>query len=783
MQNLIPAWTPSTLHTENRCFERRARWHNMRLESQWGRYRATGPTIALPGPASAYSDFLRGKQLTVKPVGIAVDASAISPLMFPFQRDIALWILRKGRGAVFCDTGLGKTVIQLEIGKQIAKRGLILAPLGVARQTVKLGAKFGYDVTYAREQSQAPREGLTITNYEMVGKFDPDQFDTVLVDEASILKNFEGAIRNQIIDMFKDTPSRFAFTATPAPNDIQEFANHAEFLGIMSRVEMLAKFFVHDDEGWRIKGHARTAFYRWLASWSITMKKPSDLGYSDEGYDLPPLNVIPNIIDYRYVRPGMLISTGLEGITDRSKVQRETADIRVARTAEIANSTTDQVLVWCYLNEESTALAKAIPDAIEVTGSQSPDEKAELIERFVNGDARVLVTKPKIAGFGLNLQNCHNMIFCGINDSYEGYYQPIRREWRFGQKHPVNVHIVIAEPQMAVYENVMRKEREAETTSHELIKAMVEFERAELRGSEMETFTYEEKEASGNSWRMLLGDSAERMKELADESVDLAVFSQPFASLYTYSPTERDLGNSDTPEQFWQHFGFITQELYRVIKPGRNVAAHVQQLSATIATHGYMGMIDFRGQTIAHFQKQGFIYYGEVCIDKNPQAQAIRTHSKGLLFNQFHKDSTWSRPALADYILIFKKPGENAVPVIPELTNEEWIEYAHPVWYNIRESDTLNVAEGRTNEDERHICALQLGTIERCIKLWSNPGETVFSPFGGIGSEPYTAVKFGRKGLAIELKPEYFKVAVNNLKRAEAESQQVDLFAFAGVQV
>lgn len=273
------------------------------------------------------------------------------------------------------------------------------------------------------------------------------------------------------------------------------------------------------------------------------------------------------------------------------------------------------------------------------------------------------------------------------------------------------------------------------------------------------------------------GDAADVLKGLPSQSIDFSVFSPPFQSLYTYSPSERDLGNSATPETFWQHFGFVSRELIRVIKPGRIVAVHVQQIATQKARDGVIGLIDFRGDTIRHFVDNEFIYHGEVCIDKDPQAQAIRTHSKALLFTQFHKDSSWSRPALADYILLFKAPGDNAVPIIPDLSNNEWIEYARPIWYGIKETETLNVVEARENEDERHICPLQLGTIERCIKLWSNKGETVLSPFAGIGSELCQSIRLGRKGIGAELKSTYFTVAVRNLKRAESSNAELPLFA------
>jgi len=281
----------------------------------------------------------------------------------------------------------------------------------------------------------------------------------------------------------------------------------------------------------------------------------------------------------------------------------------------------------------------------------------------------------------------------------------------------------------------------------------------------------------GADYAIYNGDSSEALPGLPDASIDMAVFSPPFSLLYTYSATERDLGNSASDDQFWSHFGFISRELIRVMKPGRNVCVHVAQIPSQKAKDGVIGLKDFRGDTIRHFQAAGFIYHGEVCIDKDPQAQAIRTKSKGLLFTQMHKNSLWSRPALADYILIFRAPGEAAVPVQPDISNNEWIEWARPIWYGIKETDTLNVAEGREQEDERHICPLQLGTIERCIRLWSNAGETVLTPFLGIGSEAYQAVKLGRRAIGIELKPAYFRAATRNMRRAEDAARPLDMFA------
>jgi len=726
-----------------------------------------------------YQTFLKEKALVFKSTGITVEDSDINQFLFPFQRDLTRWAIRKGRAAIFADTGLGKTYMALEWARLLGQRTLILAPLSVARQTARLAQNIGITVDYVRDQSEV-KSNFSVTNYEMLDHFIPDDFGAVVLDESSILKGLNSKTRQKLFDMFARTPYRLCCTATPAPNDIAEIANHAEFLGIMPRSEMLASFFVHDDEGWRLRGHAEKPFFRWLASWGMSVKKPSDLGYDDDGFILPALNVSPVFVETGYRPSNQLMFTGLSGIGDRAAVRKGTIGAKVQRVADLVNGGDGQWIVWCGLNDESHAITKAIDGVMEIEGSDSLEYKISTIEAFQDGQFKTLITKAKIAGFGLNLQNCHNMVFCGLNDSWEGYYQCVRRCYRFGQQYPVNVHIVLADVEEEIYRNVMEKEREAERMSQSLIENIREFEREEMNEITPETYEYQEGTITGEKWTAMLGDSVERMKEITDNSIDLSVYSPPFESLYTYSPTERDLGNSKTSEEFFAHYSFIIRELLRITKPGRNTAVHTADVPAMLGKDGYIGLKDFPGDVIRAYEKEGWIYHGRVTIDKNPQAQAIRTHSKALLFVQLNKDSSWSRPALGDYILVFRKPGENAVPITPvknsEIDNETWIHWASPIWTGIHESDTLQFRAAREANDDRHICPLQLGTIERCIKLWSNPGETVLTPFGGIGSEAYQALKFGRKAVAIELKPSYFKTMVENLKRAEQKASSPTLF-------
>lgn len=733
---------------------------------------------------ATYEQFLITKRLLAPSAGIEIDRTDLHPSMFDFQKDVTTWALRKGRAAMFLDTGLGKSLCQIEWARQLNQRGyyvLIAAPLAVAKQTVREAAKWGSAIEYVREPDAVTWNMETIiTNYEHVHKFDMKRFGGVVLDESSILKSVDGKVRTRLISLCRDIPYRLCCTATPAPNDISEIANHAEFLGLMTRTEMLAHFFVHDDAGWRLKGHAQEPFYRWLASWGMSVKKPSDLGYEDGAFTLPKLTIAPHFVKTDWKPEGMLFSVKLRGIGERSQARKATIEPRVEKAVKIVRSEpNERWLIFCGTNDESAALKKAL-NAIEVKGSDDVDWKEAAAVWFAgNGPCpcrkddcthHVLVTKVSIFGFGLNFQACARELHCGLSDSEEQFYQGCRRIWRFGQTRECIVHVVLSDAEYPIYENVMSKERKAAEISALLIQNVASYEKAELSSAEGE-FTYMTKDASGNNWKLLLGDSSERLKELPDDSVDLSVFSPPFGALYVYSNTERDLGNSKGEEEFFKHFGFVSSEVFRVMKPGRNTCVHVAQLPLTKATDGVIGMKDFRGDVIRHFLAQGFIYHGEVCIDKDPQAQAIRTHNKGLLFVQLKKDSSWLRSAFADYILIFRKPGENQVAIHPDITNNDWIEWARPIWYGIKESDTLQgMREAREQQDERHICPLQLGTIERCVRLWSNPGETVLSPFAGIGSEGFESVRLGRKFIGVELKPSYFEVAVKNLKQSEREA-------------
>ena len=428
-----------------------------------------------------YQEFLASKRLVAPTVGVDVAPEQLHPALFPWQAQLVHWALRKGRAALFCSTGLGKTIQSLAWSQHAAERTLLLAPLAVAQQTVREGEKFGISVTYARSMETAAERGITITNYEMLSHFDPAAFGAVVLDESSVLKHFNGKTRTALIEAFRQTPMRLCCTATPAPNDIQELASHSEFLGVMTRVEMLAHFFVHDSDGWRLKGHARKAFFKWLASWGMAVIKPSDIGYPDDGYDLPELSIRTHFIEAEFTPTDRLFAVGLKGITDRAQVRRGTLNARVEAAAALVRAEPwEQWLCWVGLNDEGTQLQRLLPDATLVEGSQSPDEKAAALLAFAEGATPTLLTKAGISGRGMNWQSCARMVFVGLSDSWEDWFQAIRRCWRFGQTRPVHVHVILSDREGDIWANVMRKEAEAERLSAELIEHAAEFAKSEL---------------------------------------------------------------------------------------------------------------------------------------------------------------------------------------------------------------------------------------------------------------------------------------------------------------
>jgi superfamily II DNA or RNA helicase len=454
---------------------------------------------------ATYEAFVASKLTTVPPTGIAnpmLDAGRL----FPFQADIVRWALRRGRAAIFADCGLGKSICQLTWARAVCDhfgpegKVLILAPLAVAKQTVREGEKFGIAAKYCRAQSEV-QPGITVANYEMLHAFDPAAFDGVVLDESSILKAYDSKTRNAIITAFRNTPFRLACTATPAPNDFVELGNHTEFLGVMNRVEMLATYFVHDGgetQTWRLKGHAEQDFWRWVCSWAVMVRKPSDLGYEDGAFDLPPLHLHQHIIPASpsdAQRAGRLFIEQARTLTEQRAAKRVSLSSRVAECAALIASSREPWLVWCELNAESAALCEALPGAVEITGADSPAAKERRMLEFANGPTRVLVSKASICGFGLNFQRCSNVAFVGVSHSFEAFYQAVRRCWRFGQTNDVHCHVFASELEGAVVASLERKQRDATRMAEAMVANMRDVQRSEVRGAVRETIEYERRTA------------------------------------------------------------------------------------------------------------------------------------------------------------------------------------------------------------------------------------------------------------------------------------------------
>lgn len=721
----------------------------------------------------SYKLFLENKALSDAATGLD-RIPELNDKLFKFQADIVGWALRRGRAAIFADCGLGKTPMQLEWARHVPGDVLILAPLAVAAQTVREGKKFGIPVNRCQSQKDV-KPGINIANYERLESFDASKFTGVVLDESSILKSYDGKTRTLIIESFARTPFRLAATATPSPNDYMELGNHAEFLGVMTRAEMLAMFFVHDGgetQKWRIKGHAEATFWKWVCEWAVMIRKPSDLRYDDGKFKLPPLHMHEHMVRATHAADGELFAMPAATLQERIGARRATIDDRAEKAAEMVNAGKEQWIVWCNLNGESNKLAKLIPDSVEVVGSDSAEYKEKAVEDFVSGKTRVIISKASMFGYGLNLQNCSNMAFVGMTDSYEQFYQALRRTYRFGQKNPVHAHIIMADIEGAVLLNIKRKEKDAAKMAEEMAKNMKELNAAALHdgSTKRQKAEYNTAEAKGDKWTMRLGDCVDEVAKIKTDSIHYSIYSPPFASLYTYSNSDRDMGNCKDTEEFLEHYRFLVKELYRVTMPGRLTSFHCMDLPTSKVRDGIIGLRDFRGELLRIHLDAGFVYHSGVTIWKDPVTAMQRTKAIGLLYKQLKKDSHLSRQGIPDYLVTMRKPGENPEPIShtpDDFPVDLWQRYASPVWMDINPNETLQYRTARENNDERHICPLQLEVIRRGLKLWSNPGDLVLSPFAGIGSEGHEAITGGRRFLGFELKESYWKCAVNNLKAAE----------------
>lgn len=723
-----------------------------------------------------YDEFITQK--TKRSESFGFDPLSITAPLFDWQRHVVEWAVKKGRAALFEDCGLGKTAQQLEWASQVCRKTggsvLILTPLAVAHQTADEARKFGIVASVIESNDDINGPGIWITNYEKLEKFDCEQFVGVVLDESSILKNFTGKMRKMLTQTFQATPYRLCCTATPSPNDYTEFGQHADFLGVCSPAQMLATFFINDTFNtgdWRLKKHAEKEFWAWVASWAACVSKPSDLGFSDEGYLLPALNLQTITVDVDHTAgasDGELFRHASLSATTIHKEMRLTSPARVAKIAEMVNASDESWIVWCNTNDESEQLTRAIPDAVEVKGSDTSKQKEERIDAFTNGAARVIVTKAGIAGYGLNWQHCRNVAFVGLSYSFEDFYQALRRSYRFGQTKEVNAFIIQASTEDAIMRTIQRKIEQHKEMQNRMKLAAEAFQTQQKQL----TMKTDINTAHGESWTLHHGDCVRVAKQIEDESIDFCVFSPPFADLFTYSDDLQDMGNCTDMSEFTKHFEILIEEIARVMVPGREVAVHCVDLLSTKWKHGKIEFQDFSGEIIRAFWRHGFLFHSRITIWKSPVTEMQRTKAHGLLYKTLTADSTDSRVGCPDYLLVFRKPGENPRPVTKDRSKypvDWWQEVASPVWMTVDQGRVLNKDGARDHCDEKHICPLQLDVIERSIELWSNEGDLVYSPFTGIGSEGVGALSLNRRFIGSELKESYFKQACQNLAAAKSQ--------------
>lgn len=831
-------------------------------------------TLARSDALSAYGDFLREKFDFEKFFGFEVDAAELSPILKPHQRDIVRWAVRGGRRAMFESFGLGKSVQQLEILRLILKREqcrcLIVCPLGV-RQEFTRDARdlLGMAVTFIRRTEEVNGPGIYLTNYESVrdGRLDPALFDAVSLDEASVLRSFGSKTYQSFLGLFSHTKYRFVATATPSPNRYKELIHYAGFLGVMDTGQALTRFFQRDSthaNNLTLYPHKECEFFLWLHSWAIFLQKPSDLGYSDEGYDLPPLDVrwheVPALTgDGGVDRDGQhrMFRDATLGVSQAAREKRETLDVRVAKAKEIVDaSPDDHFILWHDLETERHAIKAAIPEAVEVYGNLDLDVREERIIGFSDGDFRLLATKPELSGSGCNFQrHCHREVFVGVGFKFNDFIQSIHRVQRFLQTEPVVIDIIHAESEREVVKILRRKWAQHEELTARMSEVIREHGLNQLSVTESlgRSLGVNRIEESGEGWLVACNDTVPETMAMETESVDQIITSIPFSNHYEYTPSYNDFGHTDGNDHFWEQMDFLTPELLRVLRPGRVYCCHVKDriLFGNITGNGFSTISPFHAEAIMHGRRHGFEYLGMITVVTDVVRENNQSYRLG--WSENAKDGSKMGVGSPEYVLLFRKPqtdqtkGYADVPVVKDKADysrsrwqidahafwrsdgnraltaqdleglstaqrmrifEEWsrnnvYDYeahvklgeglddmgqlpahfmalappsTHPdVWSDVNRMVTLNTAQSQRRQ-ALHVCPLQFDIVDRLIQRYSNPGDLVYDPFGGLMTVPVRALRAGRRGRGVELNADYFRDGVRYLIAEEQKVNSPSLF-------
>lgn len=832
-----------------------------------------------------YKEFLESKIELATESGFIVDPADINPALKPHQRDAVRWALKGGRRALFESFGLGKTIQEIEFCYQAVKhcggRALIVLPLGVKQEFTRDAVEIlGYDQPeYCRTMEEVGkcRSRIVLTNYERVrdGDIRPEYFAATSLDEASVLRSFGSKTYQTFLDKFKNVPYKLVATATPSPNRYKELIHYAGYLEVMDTGQALTRFFQRDStkaNNLTLYPNMEDEFWMWVSSWALFVTKPSDLNpeYSDEGYDLPPLDVrwveIPVHYGDTADRDGQiqLFQEAAEGLKEAAAVKRESIDQRVAEMKRIVEeSPEDHFLLWHDLENERNAIKKALPETVDIYGSMNYDEREKRVIDFSNGKCRLFATKKSLSGSGCNFQRyCHKEIFLGIDYEFNDFIQAVHRCYRFLQKEPVVIYIIYMENERQIKEALIEKWKNHNYMVAKMIEIVKKYglnsankvERLErkmgVEGSR------EERTVKGTYYTAVYGDCVEETREMESNSVDLIHTSIPFGNHYEYSANYNDFGHNQNTERFFEQMDYLTPELLRILKPGRVAAIHVKDrvLFGNVTGTGFPTMEPFHAACISHYMKHGFQYFGMITVVTDVVRENNQTYRLG--WSDCCKDGTKMGVGCPEYILLFRKQqtdhskgfaDERVTKSKEEYTRAQWQIDAHgywrssgdrlvskkelesisvdnlqsvyrkysrenvysyeehvalakkldedgklpatfmvvapgswnqmEVWDDINRMRTLNTTQSRRRA-QMHVCPLQLDIVERIINRYSNPGEVVLDPFGGLMTVPMTAVKMNRMGYGIELNPDYFRDGVGYLQAAENEIDEPTLFDF-----